>query len=149
MTTKPQDGCLIYFMFLVSVIWAYLSSNHPSFQRGMKLCEASCMLILGNPLCVFHPVPLFNLADGEQDVRFTPAEKNGGKLRHKMDMAVNSRFVSPEKRDKWWKENKQGEADYFSKSCTEVSNYIHSETCNLRWDTQPHTDTHSHSVAEP
>ncbi|KAI4803979.1 hypothetical protein KUCAC02_025624, partial [Chaenocephalus aceratus] len=45
-------------------------------------------------------VPLFKLADGEQDVRFTPAEKNGGKLRHKMDMAVNSRIVSPEKRDK-------------------------------------------------
>lgn len=41
------------------------------------------MLILGNPLHVFYPVLLLYLAGGEQDVRFTPAEKNGGKLRHK------------------------------------------------------------------
>lgn len=37
----------------------------------------SCMLILGIPLHVFHPILLFYLADEEQDVRFTPAEKRG------------------------------------------------------------------------
>lgn len=54
-------------------------------------------------------------------------------------MVVNSLIVSPEKRDKWWKENKQGEAGYFSKTRTEVSNYIHSETCNLHWAAHWHT----------
>lgn len=41
------------------------------------------MLILGIPRLVFYPVLLFYLADGEQDVRFTPAQRNGGKSRHK------------------------------------------------------------------
>lgn len=43
------------------------------------------MLILGNPLHVFYPVLLFYLADGGQDVRFTPVQKNGGKLRDEDD----------------------------------------------------------------
>lgn len=38
---------------------------------------------LGIPLHVFYRVLLFYLADGEQDVRFTPAETNRSKLRHK------------------------------------------------------------------
>lgn len=32
---------------------------------------------------VLDPVLLFHLADGEQDVKFTPARRNGGKLRHR------------------------------------------------------------------
>lgn len=49
----------------------------------MGISEVSHALILGIPLHVFHPVVLFYLADGEQDVRFTPAQKNEGKLRHR------------------------------------------------------------------
>lgn len=41
------------------------------------------MLILGIPLHVFYSALLFYLADGRQDVRFTPVQKNGGKLRDK------------------------------------------------------------------
>lgn len=64
------------------------SSRKPSIcssspKKGRKLCGASCMLILGIPLHVFYPVLLFYLADGGQDVRFTPVQKNGGKLRDK------------------------------------------------------------------
>lgn len=35
----------------------------------------------GFPLVLLNPV-LFHLADGKQDVKFTPAQSNGGKLRH-------------------------------------------------------------------
>lgn len=78
--------------------------------------------------------------------------KTGASWNTRMDMSVNSQMVSQEKRDKWWKENKQGEASYFSKSCTEVSNYIQSETCNLCWTTHWHTFTiiytHTHRCGD-
>lgn len=38
---------------------------------------------LGIPPHVLYAVPLFHLADGEQDVKFTPAQRNGGKLRQR------------------------------------------------------------------
>lgn len=65
-----------------------------------------------------------------------------------MDVAVNSLIVSPEKRDKWRKENRRGEAEYFSKSCTEVSNYIHAETCNLHRADTHSPGTYTHTAAE-
>lgn len=66
-----------------SVIQTFISSNEPSFRGGTRLCKVPCMLFLGISHHVFHPGLLFYLADGEQDVRFTPDEKNGSKLRHK------------------------------------------------------------------
>lgn len=66
-------------------------------------------------------------------MRFTPAQKNGAKPRHRSghDSPPPPR-VSPEERDKWPKENKRGETGYFSKKGrAEVSNYIHPETSNL------------------
>ena len=56
-----------------------------------------------------------------------------------MDLLVNSPIVSREKRDKKGRENKRGEAGYFSKSCAEVTNYIQSETGNLRRAAHRHT----------
>lgn len=50
-------------------------------SRG--LAEPPCLLILGIPPHVLDPVLLFHLADGGQDVKFTPAQRNGGKLRHR------------------------------------------------------------------
>lgn len=65
----------------------YLTQALPTLpypKEERKLHEASHVLILGGiPLHVFHPVLLFDLADGEQDVRFTPAQRNGGKSRHR------------------------------------------------------------------
>lgn len=46
-----------------------------------RLGEAPCLLILGiPPACVLDPVLLFHLADGGQDVKFTPAQRKRGQV---------------------------------------------------------------------
>lgn len=48
-----------------------------------RLGKAPCLLIRGIPLRLLDPDLLFHLADEEQDVKFTPAGRNRGKLRHR------------------------------------------------------------------
>lgn len=133
---KPPVCCISHHQHFTP-----LNSLHP--KKEWSSVELHVCWFLGIPLHVFlsSPAVLFGWWTTGCEV-YTSTEKRGQVETQRWTCRLTPLIVSPEKRDKWWKENKQGEAGYFSKSRTEVSNYIHSETCNLRWATHWHTFTH-------
>lgn len=110
----------------------------------MKLCEASRMLILrDSPTCVLSsPVVLFGWWGTGCEI-YTSRVKRGQVETQRWTWWLTPWSCHQRREINGERKTSKGKLTIFLKSRTEVSNYIHSETCNLHWDTQPHTDTHS------